>query len=172
MRLEIGVKFGRWSVLKLSDVVKSKPQYLCRCDCGTTKVVDGFNLTYGKSSNCGCEKKKNWHSIISRHGDGKESARAREYIAWCHIKSRCNNPNTERYPSYGGRGIKVCDRWLNSYENFLADMGRKPSAKHSIDRINVDGNYEPANCRWATDHEQRMNKRPRVRRAVEHRPQP
>jgi hypothetical protein len=74
---------------------------------------------------------------------------------------RCENSNVERYPSYGGRGIKVCERWRGSFKNFLADMGRKPTPKHSIDRIDVDGNYEPGNCRWATNSEQQRNKRPR-----------
>jgi hypothetical protein len=72
---------------------------------------------------------------------------------------RCNNTNVKDYKDYGGRGIKVCDQWLNSYQSFLSDMGRKPSPSHSIDRINVDGDYEPSNCRWATPYEQRMNQR-------------
>jgi hypothetical protein len=75
------------------------------------------------------------------------------------MKTRCLNPNTDDFKHYGGRGISICDRWLDSYEAFLADMGRRPSAKHSIDRINVDGNYEPGNCRWATASEQRRNQR-------------
>lgn len=79
-----------------------------------------------------------------------------EYRIWAHMKSRCNNPNVERYPHYGGRGIKVCDRW-NNYSNFLSDMGRKP-AGHSIERVNVDGNYEPSNCRWIPLSRQAHNK--------------
>ena len=75
------------------------------------------------------------------------------------MKTRCSNPNDKHFDEYGGRGIKVCDRWLNSFENFLADMGEKPSPSHSIDRIKVNGNYEPGNCRWATPEEQARNKR-------------
>jgi hypothetical protein len=75
------------------------------------------------------------------------------------MKTRCYNPNTEYYKHYGGRGIKVCDRWLNSYENFLKDMGPKPSLIYSLDRIDVNGNYEPSNCKWSTPKEQVNNRR-------------
>jgi len=82
-----------------------------------------------------------------------------EYIAWQDMKTRCFNPNYKRYPNWGGRGITVCDRWKNSSENFLADMGLKPTVKHSLDRINNDADYCPDNCRWATKAEQQNNRR-------------
>ena len=82
-----------------------------------------------------------------------------EYRAWLHMKDRCFNPNNKQYLDWGGRGITVCDRWKNSFENFFADMGLKPTPKHSIDRIDNDGDYCPDNCRWSTSKDQNNNKR-------------
>ena len=83
--------------------------------------------------------------------------RTPEYKAWCNMKVRCNNPRGFGYENYGGRGIKVCDRWSASFQAFLDDMGRRPSANHSLDRVDVNGDYEPANCKWSTRHEQMAN---------------
>jgi hypothetical protein len=94
---------------------------------------------------------------MTRHGDTRGPKRTPEYISWAHLKQRCLNPNHHKYALYGGRGIKVCPEWLD-YINFLNDMGRKPGEDYSIDRINGNGNYEPLNCRWATMHEQRINR--------------
>lgn len=82
-----------------------------------------------------------------------------EYRAWADMKTRCYNPNRREYSYYGGRGIRVCERWLNSFENFLADMGRKPTSKHMLGRIENDGNYEPNNCEWQTRSQQMLNRR-------------
>jgi hypothetical protein len=108
---------------------------------------------------CG-ENHYNWgRGINAVHGDAREGKRTAEYNIWITMKQRCSNPKTNGYINYGGRGIIVCERWLNSFENFLKDMGRKPSGDHSIDRIDNDGNYEPNNCRWATQKEQYENSR-------------
>lgn len=130
----------------------------CRCVCGREADVRTDGLNTGKSQGClPCRNKNNGRPI--QHGDAKRSRMAPEYKSWAGAIQRCTNPNDAAYANYGGRGIKVCDRWLESYENFLADMGRKPNSRHSIDRINNDGNYEPGNCRWATAYQQRHNRR-------------
>jgi hypothetical protein len=93
------------------------------------------------------------------HGETSGPFRSREYIAWNSMIGRCYNPNNIGYPKYGKAGVNVCARWKESFENFLADMGRKPTREHTLDRINSSGNYEPGNCRWATQIEQQRNRR-------------
>jgi hypothetical protein len=161
----VGQRFGRLLVTGEADSVRLPcgtfvTRFFVRCDCGVEKIVQRSGLSNGDTKSCGC-----WLTEVRRrpkkHGEimvGKPTA---EYTAWQGMKQRCNNPNDKKFKHYGGRGITVCARWLDSYQNFLADMGRRPSADHSIDRYpDNDGNYEPNNCRWATPSEQNFNKRP------------
>lgn len=129
-------------------------KWLCQCACGNQTTVRSYDL--GRVTNsCGCLRQEIVGKQFSKHGQSKSKA----YNAWSNITDRCTNPNNKDFHHYGGRGIQVCERWRNSFEAFLLDMGQPPSSKHSIDRIQVDGNYEPSNCRWATQKEQTRNMR-------------
>lgn len=135
--------------------------WLCKCDCGNFVNVPSNKLRRKHTKSCGCLK---WDLNIERsttHGQGNKTNRTAEYRAWAAMKTRCYNPKIIHFEHYGGRGITVCDRWLNSFENFLADMGERPSSKHTLDRKEVNGNYSPENCCWATKTEQSRNQRMR-----------
>ena len=127
--------------------------YLCVCDCGSGKnpLVLSSSLTLNIVRSCGCLNKE----IVTTHNSSYKPI----YFTWTGIKTRCLNEKSPDYPRYGGRGIKICDRWLNSFENFYEDMGDKPGPEYSLDRINSDGDYEKDNCRWATMIEQQNNRR-------------
>ena len=153
----IGQRFGRWVVVSYHGFVGNRRRWNCICDCGTQKAVDQYNLRKSLSMSCGCLEKDRPHAVI--HGQtGKGRKRGPEHACWSGMKARCTNPKSVSWPRYGGRGVKVCDRWMNSFVDFLADIGRRPSAQHSLDRHpdNV-GNYEPGNVRWATAKEQKAN---------------
>lgn len=156
-----GQRFGRWLVLerspkKSADWPKRRiVWWKCQCECGNISEVLSGNLVNGGSISCGCYVKENPPSL--RHGHARNGRVTKEWTAWSNMKRRCYDPANDDFHTYGGRGITVCDQWLNSFENFLADMGIRPSGL-TLNRKNNDGNYEPENCEWATDEVQANNK--------------
>jgi len=148
--------FGRLTVVGKSEFRRnSKIFWDCICACGNSKTVRGGDICSGKIRSCGCLQKEINIKVNTTHG---YADKIREYNIWQSMKARCKNPSNSHYKNYGGRGIIVCDRWKESFVNFLTDMGMRPSDEHSIERINNDGNYEPENCKWGTEGEQQRNK--------------
>lgn len=155
-----GRRFGRLIAVETVRR-KGRLRWKCLCDCGRETVVACGSLRYGDTVSCGCFKRDWIAASLSKrtHGEaGPRGKRTPEYESWAGMLQRCENRAYRRFYDWGGRGISVCERW-HDFSAFLSDMGRRPSSKHSIDRINNDGNYEPANCRWANASQQRINRR-------------
>lgn len=148
-------RYGRlrpsaFAFMRETEGGQRKNYWLCKCDCGEEIIVSVASLQSGDTRSCGCLRREAVAAKNTKHGQ----SRSAEHRAWCEMKRRCLNPRSKSFHNYGGRGISICPRWIESFENFLADLGPRPTSQHSIDRINVNGNYEPDNCRWATSAEQ------------------
>ena len=154
-----GKKFDRLLVLQAKNTSSLKRHILwkCVCDCGQETTATGSDLRSGHKKSCGCLQREITSENSTKHGHAKPKQQTRTYVSWASMHTRCKNKNAMNFKHYGGRGISVCERW-ESFENFLIDMGERPSGK-SLDRIDVDGNYELSNCKWSTASEQVKNQR-------------
>ncbi len=158
LKNRVGERYGRLVIIRQAESYISpggswQTVWECKCDCGKIKNVRKCALINGLTNSCGCLNAER----RTTHGQSRTAI----YERWLDMTRRCNNPSAHNYKHYGARGIKVCKRW-KKFENFLRDMGLPPSSRHSIDRINNDGDYEPENCRWATQKQQTRNTRKNV----------
>ena len=155
--IQEGTRFGRWTVIRDARCLKNGrtlARSLCRCECGTERLVRHNGLRKGVSTSCGCARLES----VTTHGLTNSS----EYKIWSGMIQRCRNPKDKDYENYGARGISVCEQW-NDFVSFIRDMGNRPSGAHSVDRWpDLNGNYEPGNVRWATMTQQARNKRTNV----------
>jgi hypothetical protein len=150
LEIEIDSKYNLWTIQEEKPSITGRRYVIARCECGNEKLVNLQSILKDKSKSCGCVGNER----ISNQNKSHKQSKTAEYIIWKAMKARCKNLNNKYY---GGKGIMVCDRWINSFTNFLVDMGKMPEG-YSIDRIDSDGNYEPSNCRWA-DKQTQINNR-------------
>jgi len=152
-------RYGRLVALEPATPNKhGQSRWLCRCDCGNEKIIDANPIRRGLVKSCGCyrrERGSEQGKSMRKHGMWNTP----EYRVWVSMKDRCTNPNNRSWPDYGGRGIRVCRQWIRNFESFIADMGRRPSPEHTLERIKNDEGYRPENCCWATRTEQQRNTR-------------
>lgn len=156
-----GQRRGKLIAISYHGKIKKRSHWKCICDCGQESIVEATSFNSGRTQSCGCShiESARRNGRLTKGPKPKHGlAKIPEYFIWKTMRQRCINPKNNSYQWYGAIGIKFCDRW-NKFQNFIDDMGRRPSDNHSIDRINPYGDYEPSNCRWATLTEQANNKR-------------
>lgn len=149
-----GKTYGRLTVIEKYKSINGRVHWSCQCTCGKIITAPTSNLSGGNTTSCGCQRAETIKEVCTTHG----LTSSPEYQNWAAMKSRCNNRSHKDYPNYGGRGIKVCKRWSDSFEAFLADMGCRPTPSHTVDRRDGNEDYTPNNCRWATTTEQSRNR--------------
>lgn len=152
-----GERFGRWLVLRRHGDARPV-RWECQCECGSVGIVTGCNLRTGHSKSCGCLKREVSRRVAAGWTKTHGKSKSRTFRIWKNAIYRCHTESCPQFNRYGGRGIKVCQQWRDSFECFLIDMGEPPSPNHTLDRIDNDGDYCPANCRWATQGQQLRNR--------------
>ena len=159
--MDPGQRFGAWTVV---GAAKHSTKVICSCSCGrTTRAVRQYDLTHGNSLMC---RRCSVSLSKTSHGASQTGHTSPEYTTWVHMIQRCTNPKNKDYKNYGGRGIVVCDLWLESFEAFLLQMGKRPTLKHTIERLDSNSNYESSNCVWATRQQQNVNTRSNVKLTI------